>query len=299
MPESSLQNRFAIPDALYFDAGRDGLTRAVISTEACDAEIYLHGAHITQWNPRGAAPVLFLSSKSLYAPGKAIRGGVPVIFPWFGPRGDGKPGPMHGFARTIEWAVTGTALNDTGGVELTLALDPNQETRALGHSAFHLQFSAVFGRTLQMTLETRNLSEEPFVFEQALHTYFAIADIHRVSVSGLENTVYIDKTDAFRRKRQGGEPIAIESETDRVYLNTGAASTIDDSALGRRIVIEKSGSQTTVVWNPWMEKTKTLTDMATDDWRRMVCIETANAADNALRLAPGATHRMFASIRVE
>ena len=298
MSESSAQNRFAIANALHFEAGQGALTRAVVSTEACEAEIYLHGAHITKWTPSGAAPILFLSHRSLYAPGKAIRGGVPVIFPWFGPRSDGKSGPMHGFARTMEWTVARTALNDNGGVEVTLTLDPNQETRALGYAAFHLQFSVTFGGTLEMALETRNLSAETLVFEEAVHTYFAIGDIHRVSVSGLENTDYIDKTDAFRCKRQSAESIRISSETDRVYLNTNAACTIDDPALGRRILIEKSGSQTTVVWNPWIEKTKTLTDMATDEWRRMVCVETANALDNAVRLAPGAAHTISVSIRL-
>ena len=298
MPESSRLDRFAIPSALHFEQRQGGLTRAIVSTAACEAALYLHGAHITEWTPRGAPPVLFLSDRSPYAPGKAIRGGVPVIFPWFGPRSDGKAGPMHGFARTMEWTVERTALKDDG-VEVTLTLDPNPEARALGYDAFQLRFSAVFGRTLQMALETRNLSAETLVFEEALHTYFAIGDIHRVSVSGLENTDYIDKTDDFRRKLQGDEPVRIASETDRVYLSTAAACTIDDPAFGRRLAIEKSGSQTTVVWNPWIEKTKTLTDMATDDWQRMICVETANAVDNAVHLAPGATHGMFVSIRVE
>lgn len=299
MPASNPLDRFVIANALRFEERPGELTRAVISAGAVEAEIYLHGAHITQWTPRGSKPVLFLSSKSLYQPGKAIRGGVPVIFPWFGPRGDGKPGPMHGFARTTEWTLEHTALRNDGSVEVRLALDPDQETKALGYDAFQLRLTAVFGKDLEMELETRNKSADTLVFEEALHTYFAICDIHQVSVSGLEHTAYIDKTDNFRRKQQSTEPIRISSETDRVYLNTGAACTIEDPTWQRRIVIEKSGSQTTVVWNPWIEKAKALADMAPDDWQRMICVETANAADNAVHLAPGGVNVMRVSIRVE
>ena len=298
MPSSTLKESFDIRGALRFEAGPGGLTRGVISTEAVKGEIYLHGAHITQWTPRDAKPGLFLSSKSVYQSGKAIRGGVPVIFPWFGPRGDGKPGPMHGFARIVEWRLERTALLNDGAVEVTLALEPNEQTRELGYGAFLLRFTTVFGETLEMELETRNISSDALIFEQALHTYFVIGDIRQVSISGLEHAAYIDKPDDFRRKQQSLEPIRISSETDRVYLNTAAACNIEDPAWQRRIVIEKSGSQTTVVWNPWIEKTKTLADMAPDDWQRMICVETANAADNAVRLAPGAAHVMRASIRL-
>jgi glucose-6-phosphate 1-epimerase len=299
MAQSSQQESFDIPGALHFEAGPGGLTRGVISTQAADGEFYLHGAHVTKWNPRGSNPVLFLSSKTLYRPGKAIRGGIPVIFPWFGPRGDGMPGPMHGFARTAEWTLERTALRNDGAVEVTLALQANDETRACGYGAFKLRFAATFGETLRMELETHNSSADPLIFEEALHAYFAIGDIRQLSVSGLERIEYIDKTDDFRRKQQSAEPIRISSETDRVYLNTAAACMIEDPTWQRRIIIEKSGSQTTVVWNPWIEKTKSLADMAPDDWQRMICVETANAADNAVHLVPGAAHVTRLSIRVE
>ncbi len=174
MTPTNLTERFAIPDALRFEEGPGGLTRAVISTPAADAEIYLHGAHLTHWKPRDAEPVIFLSSKSFYEPGKAIRGGVPVIFPWFGPRGDGQAGPMHGFARTMEWTVEGTALGTDGSVEIALVLEPDEVTRGFGYDAFHLRFRVTVGRTLEMKLEVRNNAAEPLVFQEALHTYFAI-----------------------------------------------------------------------------------------------------------------------------
>ncbi len=299
MSPADAVHRFAIPNALRFDATSGGLTRALISTPAADAAIYLHGAHVAHWTPRGAEPVLFLSSKSLFESGKAIRGGVPVIFPWFGPRADGQAGPMHGFARTAEWAVESAALRDDGSVEIVFALEPSEATRALGYDRFHLRYHVTVGQTLKMELETRNDGPAPLVFQEALHTYFAVADIHRASVSGLGGVTYIDKTDSFERKQQGAAPIHITAETDRVYLNTHGACVIDDPAGGRRIAVEKSGSDSTVVWNPWIEKTKSLADMAPGDWQNMICVETANAADNAVTLAPGATHALAATIRVE
>src|SRR5216683_3568379 len=121
MEAATLADQFDIPKALRFEDGPGGLVRAVISTPAAEADLYLQGAHVTHWTPRGQRPVLFVSPKSLFAPGKAIRGGVPVIFPWFGPRGDGKPGPAHGFARIMEWAIEGAKMHDGGKVEITLA----------------------------------------------------------------------------------------------------------------------------------------------------------------------------------
>lgn len=294
-----MANQFDIPDALRFEDTPGGLVRAVISTPAAEAEVYLQGAHVTHWTPRGRRPVLFVSPKSLFQPSKAIRGGVPIIFPWFGPRGDGKSGPAHGFARTMEWAIEGTQLHHDGRVEITLSLAPNDVTRGLGYGAFRLRFRVTAGAMLEMELETRNDATEPFTYEEALHTYFAIADIHRVSVTGLEGTTYIDKTDGFKRKQLSSEPLRIAKETDQVHLSTQAACVIDDPVWNRRIIIEKGGSESTVVWNPWIDKTKGMSDMAPDDWRGMICVETANAADNAVHLPPGATHKLTASIRVE
>jgi glucose-6-phosphate 1-epimerase len=294
-----VNHRFDIQNAIRFEAGSGGLMRAAVSTPAAEGELYLHGAHVTRWAPRGQKPVLFVSSNSLFAPGKAIRGGVPVIFPWFGPRSDGRPGPAHGFARTLEWSVEETRLRDDARVEVTLALAPNETTRALGYDEFHLRFRVTFGAELQMELEIRNDTQASLNCEEALHTYFAIGDIHQVTVSGLEGTTYIDKTDGFQRKTQGVEPMRIAQERDQVHLSTPGTCVIHDPAWNRRIVVKKSGSNSTVVWNPWIEKTKGMADMAPGDWKQMICVETGNVADNTLRLVPGESHRMTASIQLD
>jgi glucose-6-phosphate 1-epimerase len=292
-------NQFNIPDALSFEDGPGGLIRAVISTPAAEADVYLQGAHVTHWTPRGQRPVLFVSPKSLFVPGKAIRGGVPVIFPWFGDRSDGKPGPAHGFARNSEWVIEGTNLRNDGCVEIKLALAPNEAARGLGYAGFHLRFRVTIGSELEMELETRNDAKEPLTVEEALHTYLAVADICQVFVSGLEGTAYIDKTDGFKRKKLGNDPLRITKETDQVHLSTKSTCVVHDPVWNRRIIVEKSGSDSTVVWNPWIDKTKGMSDMAPDDWKGMICVETANAADNAIHLPPGTSHKLTALIHVE
>ena len=255
--------------------------RVIISTPEAEAEIYLQGAHIAQWTPRGHRPVLFMSSRSMFAPGKAIRGGVPVIFPWFGPRSDGQPGPAHGFARTLPWTQQAEGIFE------------------LIHEGYRLRFTVTVGASLQMELEVRNDSGKAVVFEEALHTYLSVADIRSVELDGLQGTTFIDKTDGMKRMVQPAEPIRIAKETDQVHLNTQSTCVVTDPVWNRRIVIEKTGSDSTVVWNPWIEKTAKMADMAPDEWRNMICVETANAADNAVSLEPGATHKLTAEIFID
>jgi glucose-6-phosphate 1-epimerase len=280
-----------IPGALQLENDDNGLTRVLIDTGQAQAELFLQGAHLTSWIPAGHRPVLFTSSRSFFAPGKAIRGGIPVIFPWFGPRGGGLPGPMHGYARISQWTLDSTRLRDDGAVELHLSLPPVD--------ALQLSFHLAIGARLEMELEVRNTSAETLTFEEAFHTYLAVSDVRQVLLTGLEGAEYLDKGDNFLRKRRPAEPMRIAQYTDQVHLNTTATCVLEDPGWARRIVVEKSGSATTVVWNPWSDKTPTLADMAPDEWQRMLCVETANAAENAAAVAPGATHRMRSMIRVE
>ena len=277
--------------ALDFHRTERGLTHALVSTAQAEAEIYLQGAHLTSWIPAGQRGVLFTSARSFFAPGKPIRGGVPIVFPWFGPRGGGLDGPMHGYARTAGWIAESTCVRDDGAVELHLSLPPVD--------AFRLSFHVAIGTQLEMELEVQNTSSGELTFEEALHTYFAVGDIHQVSLTGLEGTAYIDKADNFLRKRCPDAPIRIDRYTDQVHVNTAATCVIDDPAWARRIVIEKTGSNTTVVWNPWFDKTPSFPDMDPSEWSGMLCVETANAGENAVHLAGGETHRMRAAIRVE
>jgi glucose-6-phosphate 1-epimerase len=280
-----------------FKPGPGGLLCASISTPASEAELYLQGGHLARWTPRGQQPVLFMSPKSLFSPGKAIRGGVPIIFPWFGSREGGKPGPAHGFARTAAWTHEGSRELPDSRIEVTLGLRSDDATRKLFEGEFQLRFRVTIGRELEMELETSNLGNSPFTFEEALHTYLAVGDVRQVSVRGLENTTYIDKTDGFKRRQQVGD-VRIAKETDSVYLNTRATCVVTDPVWKRQTVVEKTGSESTVIWDPWVEKTRGMSDMAPDSWENMICVETGNAADNAVTLAPGDAHRLGARIRV-
>jgi len=282
------------------EAGLGGLQRARVAGPRGAAEIYLQGGHVTRWQPRGAAaPVLFVSERAVYAPGKAIRGGVPLIFPWFGAHATDRTKPMHGFARSRPWRLTATETAPDGATRIELGLDDDDATRALWPHAFRARYRVTVGDALELALEVTNTSSAPFTFEAALHTYLTVGDIRTAAITGLENTLFIDKVDAMTRKRHGGEPLTLTGETDRVFLGTRARCVVDDRTLRRRLVVDKTGSASTVVWNPWATKAAEMTDLDPEDWRRMVCVETANAADDAVTLPAGGRHVMTATIRVE
>jgi glucose-6-phosphate 1-epimerase len=294
--DAAALRQFEIPGTAVFMPGSGDLLHLAVTTPLAEARIYLHGAHPAHFQPAGGAPLIFVSEHSHFSPGKAIRGGVPIIFPWFGPHPTNASLPAHGFARTMPWQVESLALDGNQTVIAVFRLDSNEQTRALWPHDFVLRHRVVVGKQLVMTLEVENTSDAPFKFEEALHTYFAVGDIRKVSTTGLENCAYIDKTDGLQRKTQGPEPIRITSETDRVFENTRAAVVIDDAPNGRKIHVEKGGSATTVIWNPWETKAASMTDFGREEWRRMLCVETANASANAITLKPGARHAMRAAI---
>jgi glucose-6-phosphate 1-epimerase len=293
-----LQRRFGIPGLAAFAPGKGGLTCLRLTPEAGEAEVYLHGGHVTHFKPRGGAPVLFLSGGSRFGPTAAIRGGIPVIFPWFGARADDPKAPAHGFARTAEWEVESVE-RAGGGVTAMLRLAADAATQATWPHRFVLRERIEVGPALGVSLEVENTGGAPFAFEEALHTYLAIGDIGQASVAGLAGTTYIDKTAGMARKAAGAAPLRLTAETDSVFLGTRAACVLDDPPGGRRVVVEKDGSATTVVWNPWADKAKAMSDLGDDEWRRMICIETANAADDRVTLPPGQRHAMRARIRTE
>ncbi|HEY7116083.1 MAG TPA: D-hexose-6-phosphate mutarotase [Tepidisphaeraceae bacterium] len=293
-----LNEQFNVP---MFGQGRNGMTRALLEVSGRQVEVYPHGAHVTRFEKVAEPPILFLSKASLFQPGKAIRGGVPVIFPWFGPRQDDPTGksPMHGFARTIEWTVESVRAT-TNLQSVSLALHSDDATRAQWPFEFKLTYTVTLDADrLRMELAVTNHDRKPFKFEEALHTYFAVSDVRNVTVEGLADTAYIDKVDRFARKRQDLAPIRITGETDRIYLDTRAACTIRDPGHHRRIVVEKENSDSTVLWNPWIAKSKAMADFGDDEWPNMLCIETCNVNANAVTLAPGASHVMRATIRTE
>lgn len=298
-----LNRDFGLPDVMVFDEPYAGMPRALITTPACRAEIFLQGAHLTRWEPAPVAPVLFVSERSAFAAGKAIRGGIPVVFPWFGsPETSPVHAPAgsasHGFARTSPWTLRFAALAGEE-VHLSLTLDHNDVFAALGFAGFQLAYDAVLGEELTVRLSVANTGSAPFAFEEALHAYFTVGDSQRVSVSGLKGTEYLDKTEKFRRKTQMEDLLRFSGEVDRPYLNTTAPLTLKDPALRRDLRLTKAGSRTTVTWNPGPALAVKLPDLAPDAWQQFVCLETANAAENMITLQPREAHTMEMHVSVE
>ena len=286
-----------LPDTVQMEAGRGGLRRVLVNTPLADAEIYLHGAHVTRFQPRGQKPVLFMSSKSSFEAGKAIRGGVPICFPWFGPRQDGRPGPMHGFARLMEWEFTGVRTASDCAVELGFRFVSNKVTREQWDEDFEVNYLVRVGGSLGLELSVRNTSSQPMRIEEALHTYLAVSDVRQVSIEGLESTEYSDRVGTPHEETEGTAPIRITAETDRIYRNTKATCVVRDPGWQRRLMVEKSGSDATVVWNPWIAKAKAMPDFGDDEWPNMLCIETCNVREHAVTIPPGQSHSTAAVIR--
>jgi glucose-6-phosphate 1-epimerase len=295
-----LNASFTIPGILSFDE-HGGLIRARVTTPACSGELYLHGAHVTAWQPANDQPVLFLSEKSAFAPGKAIRGGIPIIFPWFGPRtatpeSPRTDGPSHGFARTQLWRLDFGAYADDE-LHLSLSLEPTELSRSLGFDNFLVAYQITFGRDLRLRLSIANDGDKPLHVEEALHTYLHVGEVEQAKVHGLFEAEYLDKNDNFARKTQTEPVLTFAGPTDRPYLNTTSPIVVDDVALRRRITVTKANSNTTVVWNPWANAG--LADMPDDGWRHMLCIESANVAEDALKLQPHEAHVLETTISVE
>jgi glucose-6-phosphate 1-epimerase len=291
-----LDRRFGIPGIARVVAGTGGLAKAAIATRGTAGEMYLHGAHVTSWQPRGAQEALFVSAESLWEDGRAIRGGVPICFPWFGNKADDPHAPAHGFVRTTAWQLE-SIVQAGDAVTVSMFTESNDNTKEWWPADFHLLHRATFGAELKLELVVKNTGTTSLRFEEALHAYFRVGHIEKVRLQGLNAISYLDKTDSNRKKTQQG-PIVIASETDRVYLNTKAAIGLEDQSLRRRLVVAKENSFTTVVWNPWVEKAKALSDFGDAEWMQMVCIETSNVSDFAVELAPREKHKMQAIVRL-
>jgi D-hexose-6-phosphate mutarotase len=288
-----LNERFGRGSMLRFESGPGALTVARIATPDADASIALHGGHVLSFQPRGEKPVLWVSGQSQYAGDKPIRGGIPLCWPWFGPHPTDPGKPAHGFARTSAWTVLGSE-----AAQLHLGLTDSERTRALWPHPFELELIVSVGLALDVELVVRNPGTAAFRCTGALHSYFAVSDIARATIGGLEGAAYLDKVANYERFQQTGA-ITIARETDRIYLDTSTECAIADAGWQRTIRVAKRGSRTTVVWNPWAARARELADFGDEEYHGMVCVETANAASDEITLSPGREHRLAARIGVE
>jgi D-hexose-6-phosphate mutarotase len=298
MPDVTKLVKTSLPTGARVVEGSGGLPMIELQGPQAAAQVYFNGAHLAAWRPSHAlAPVLWVSRESQFAAGKPIRGGVPICFPWFAAHATEKTAPGHGFARITDWLLTGHQDGPEGRV-LIFELGSDAPLSPVWPHAFRLRYRLTIGASLTMSLEVRNPGAAPITFEEALHTYFAVQDVRDVHVTGLEETEFLDKVEGYARKREGRDPLRIRGETDRIYLNTRATCTIHDPGKRRRITIAKTGSDATVVWNPWVERARAIPDLGDLEWPEMLCIETCNVNAHAITLAPGATHTMTARLQV-
>ena len=300
-PES-LNATFAIADHLSFVTGPGGLPVAEIVNAHGKASISLYGGHVLSYQPDGHLPVLWRSAKSNYEIGKPIRGGIPVCWPWFGPHPD-ESKPLHGFVRTSMWSVLATEITPDGATRIKLGICSSDTTRAIWEHAFNLQITVTLGAELQIELRAENTGDQPFTCTGALHSYFAIGNISDIGVAGFDKGTYLDRLIGEEKTQIGA--IKFTGETDRAYLNTTTPAVIEDANLGRNIIVAKSGSRSTVVWNPGEAKAKKIADFGDEEYIKMVCIEPANInfSDIArinidpVTIAPGQSHSLAITIR--
>jgi glucose-6-phosphate 1-epimerase len=283
---------------LYFKAGEGGIPIVELKNQHASAIISLQGAHLLSWIPEGEEDVIWLSEEASFVPGKSVRGGIPVCWPWFGAHESHSDYPAHGFARTTMWHVLCVETLDDGSTRITFSTQPSAENAHMWPPETAVKLSISIGKKLEMDLITNNNGSQAISIGQALHTYFKIGDISKVSLHGLDDTEYLDKPDGLKRKNQHG-PVIISEEVDRIYLDTNSDCVIEDKALNRNIVIIKCGSRSTVVWNPWQETAEKMGDLGEDGYKRMLCVESCNVADDVVTIEPGKAHRLWVQYEVQ
>ncbi|MDH5425164.1 MAG: D-hexose-6-phosphate mutarotase [Gammaproteobacteria bacterium] len=293
---AKLNNDFSIHSEftrLEFITGEGDIPVVEIKNSQASGRISLQGAHLLSWVPAGQEDVIWLSEDATFSAGKSVRGGIPICWPWFGAHENNPAYPAHGYARTVMWQVTETTEIDNGQTQICFKLESNQlaeKYQQMWPQPTTAEYIVTLGKTLKLELITHNNSDQAITIGQALHTYFNVQDISTTTVQGLEGKPYLDKTDGFKRKTQS-RSVIIDQEVDRVYLETADDVTIKNKQ--REITIKKQGSESTVVWNPWKETADKMADLGPDGYMNMLCVESANAADDVRLINSGQSHKLL------
>ncbi len=291
----ALNESLARPGGAQIVDGNGGLPKIQIHTAFAGADIYLHGAQVTSWRPAGAEEVLFVSEKSHWEDGRAIRGGIPVCFPWFRAKADDPQAPAHGFVRTKEWKLESLTEMPGDSVCVYLSTESDEATRRWWPFEFRLEYRITVGVRLNLELRLKNTGRSAFRFEEALHTYFNVGDMERVKVKGLDGAAYLDNRDRNRRKTQTGD-LRLSAQTDDAFVGASGSVEILDEVLRRRVTTEKRNSYSTIVWNPWRDGADSMSDLGADEWRRMLCVEGGNILDSAIVVGPQESHTLTVEI---
>ncbi len=265
----------------------NGFEYIEVKNEAAEAKVALQGAHLFHYARAGEEAILWLSEASDFEAGKAIRGGVPVCWPWFGFNED-KSLPQHGFARTSLWEFVGSDEVDAKTTTLTLKLTHDEKTLQMWSYKFLLELKITISDKLSMELKTTNMDDKSFKISQALHTYFSVLHISEALIKCLDKKPYLDAL-TWKNEIQDGD-ITFNQEVDRVYQEVDGEIVLGDKK--RTIHIKNNGSSSAVVWNPWIEKTLRMSAMKEDAYKYFVCIESSNAFDDARILEPQESHTL-------
>jgi glucose-6-phosphate 1-epimerase len=291
-----LNNRFGIVGRAQVLADEAGIPKVYITAPHCNGEMHLHGAQVTSWKPASAEEAIFLSRQARWEEGKAIRGGIPICFPWFRGKADGPHAPAHGVVRTKIWTLESIE-QSPDGISVSMYTQSDPDTQQWWPADFQLRYRAIFGSELKLELTVSNVGAKPFRFEEALHTYYRVGDVREVRIRGLDGIGYLDNTDSNKRKKQNGD-VVISSATDNAYMNTKNPLQLIDPVFNRSIQVSKQNSDSTVIWNPWVEGARAFSDLGDDEWRDMVCVEGSNILENAVELAPSSDHKITVTMTV-
>lgn len=291
-----LNQQFGIKDQLQFSLENNGFVMIDIKNQYATAKISTYAGQIVSYKPHGEEQdLLFLSNKVNYEEGKAIRGGIPICWPWFGDDTSGSERPPHGFVRNQQWNIISSETLDDGRTSVTLSTTANDMTRELWHYDFILELEIIIGPSLEISLKTRNTDKQFFTITQALHTYFNISDVNNVLINGLDGKPYIDKLDSFSVHQQKGD-ISVSGEIDRIYQKSPKQVRLTDSGFNRMITITSYGCDTTIVWNPWQEAASKMTDLDKESYRKFVCVETANVFTDSLTIIPAGREHVVTTV---
>ena len=293
---AGLNERFGVDGIVHFGEGINSMPKVELTFDTAILELYLQGAHITRYQPAAGIEVLWMSDSALYQPGKALRGGIPLCWPWFGAHADNPDLPQHGYARTSQFQVSSTKA-DHQATSIILTLDAAQAPWPEWENRAALEFEIRLSDSLWMEMRSCNLSASPLILSNALHSYFAISQRQQVAIPAVTGLTYLDKLQDYLPRQQASE-ITLKSEVDRVYQAPPATIDLLDQGHGINTSIESWGNSNLVIWNPGEQKARQMKDFDDHGFEKMICIEPANALAQCITLLPGEHHRLGQTIRV-
>ena len=276
--------------SVTIEQSETGLEFIKVASEFCDATIFLQGAQITEFTPTGKKPLLWVSQQEDYQEGKGVRGGIPICWPWFGVS-QNEGWPAHGVARTGLWRAE-QVKEEENSIYISLSLPMNQIDEKYWPHKTKLLVEFVLSTSLEVRLTTTNLDNETLNFTQALHTYFPTPAIEETKVDGLQGSKYIEFGEGPFEQH---DLVSFARETDMVY--TQAQDTQRIITPDGIIEVSRENSRSCVLWNPWIDKSKRLSNFADDEYHVMLCLEAANVLEDSVELAPGDKHTLATSLR--